>query len=209
MQRPLQLVEHISAKAGGEGLPVDDGVDESSLGLEDGVDEIVDRVLGDEVGDVDRPGLADSVRAVLGLPVVRRHPVEVVEHDLRGRGQVQPGAPRDDVRQEHTDVLLLLESIDEPLTLSTRGLSREHDRSWTEGIGKPLNRIAKHEKTITFSPLDRASHEVDRRRRLRERERLARFDEKREQLSRFRASSVAGTRSVLASCFPARSAKTF
>ena len=63
MQRALQLVEHVSAKTSGDGLAFHDRVDDRRLGLQDRVDEIIDRVLGDEVGDVDGSSLADPVRA--------------------------------------------------------------------------------------------------------------------------------------------------
>ncbi len=69
------------------------------LRLENGLDEVVDRVPRDEVGDVDRPRLTDPVGAILGLTVVGRHPVEIVEDNLRRRRQIQLGAARDDVRE--------------------------------------------------------------------------------------------------------------
>ena len=115
MQRALQLVEHVAAGSRGERLSLDDGVDERGLGLEHRLDEIVDGVPGDEVGDVDGAGLADPVGAVLGLPMIGRHPVEIVEHHLRRRRQVQSGPARDDVRDEHAHLVFVLESIDELL----------------------------------------------------------------------------------------------
>ena len=61
--------------------------DRAGLLLEQRGDEVVERVLGDEVGDEGRLQLADAVDAVLGLPVVAGHPVEVVEHDVGAGGE--------------------------------------------------------------------------------------------------------------------------
>ena len=185
MQRTLQLVEHVSAKTFRDGLAFDDRADERGLGLEHRLDEIVDRVLGDEVGDVDGPGLADPVRAVLGLPVIGRHPVEVVEHDLRRRGQIQPGAARDDVRQRTRGRLPPAETDRRRSWRFAPGvLPGEHDRSRAELLGELLNRIVEAREDDHFLALiDRASHEVERRGCFRNRERLPRFGEKREQLS--------------------------
>jgi len=76
MQRTLQLIEHVSTNTFCDGLAFDDRGDERSLGFEHPVDEIIDRVLGDKVRDIDGPGLSDAVGAVLGLPVIGRHPID-------------------------------------------------------------------------------------------------------------------------------------
>lgn len=70
MQRSPQLIEHVSTNTFRDGLAFQDRSNERSLGLEHRVHEIIDRVPGDEVGDIDGPSLSDAVRAVLGLPVM-------------------------------------------------------------------------------------------------------------------------------------------
>ena len=132
MQRALQFVEHVSAKVSGDGLALDDRADDRRLGLQHRLDEIVDRVLGDDIGDVHGSGLADSIGAILCLPVIRRHPVEVVEHHLARRRQIHPGAAGDDVGQEHADRLILLKPIDDALPCVARRLPREHHRHGAE-----------------------------------------------------------------------------
>ena len=124
MQRTLQLIEHVSTNTFRDGLAFDDRADERRLGLEHRVDEIIDRVPGDEVGDIDGPGLSDAVGAILGLPVIGRHPVEIVEDHLRRRRQVQPGAARDDVREQHADIVIMLKQVDDGLARCRRAFSR-------------------------------------------------------------------------------------
>ena len=121
MENTLQLVEHIAARARSECFTLDDGVDERRLGLEDRLDEVVDGVPGDEVGDVDRAGLADPVGAVFGLPVIGRHPVEIVEHHLRRRRQVHSRPASDDVRDEDAHVVFVLEPVDKVLSRVASG----------------------------------------------------------------------------------------
>ena len=49
MKDALQFVEDVAAEARRERLAVDDGVDERRLGLENGLDEVVDRVPRHEI----------------------------------------------------------------------------------------------------------------------------------------------------------------
>ena len=184
MKHALQLVEHVAAEPGRERLAFDDGADERRLGLEHGLDEIVDGVPRDEVRDVDRARLADPVGAVLGLPVIGRHPVEIVEHDLRRRGQVESGAARDDVRDEDADLVVALEPVDERLPHRRRRLPGDDDGRGAELLGELLNRVVEaREHDDLLALIDRAPDEVERRGGLRDRERLACFDQEREQLA--------------------------
>ena len=152
MQHALQLVEDVAAGARGERLAFDDGVDERRLGLEHRLDEIVDGVPGDEVGDVDRAGLADPVGAVFGLPVIGRHPVEIVEHHLRRRRQVQPVPPAtmfatktrtsSSLWKRSTSCCRIAAGV---LPVSTTAAAPNSAANFWIGSSK-------HEKTITFSP---------------------------------------------------------
>ena len=123
-QRPLQLVQHVARKIRRERLAVDDRADERGLLLEHALHEVVYRVGGNHVGDVDRARLADAIGAVLGLPVVRGHPVEIVEDHLRRGGQVGADAAGDDVRQKDADALVVLKAIDDGLALDRPASSR-------------------------------------------------------------------------------------
>ena len=184
MQDALQFVEHVAARARGERVAFDDGIDERRLRLEDGLDEVVDGVARDEVGDVDSPRLTDPVRAILRLPVVGRHPVEVVEHHLRRRGQVEPGSARDDVRDEDPDIGFVLEPIDQRLPHRRRRLAGHDDGRGAELRGELLNRIVEaREDDHLLALIDRAPDEVERGRGLGERERLACLHQEREQLA--------------------------
>ena len=71
------------------------------LGFEQRRDEIIQRVLGIQVGDERRARLADAIDAVLGLSVVAWHPVEVVEEHVRRRGERDAGARGVDVADQH------------------------------------------------------------------------------------------------------------
>ena len=80
--RPLQLVEHVPFDVSCECIAVNDGLDERGLHLEYHLHEFIDGLFADYIGDVDGPGLADAVRPILRLPVVRRDPVKIVEDHL-------------------------------------------------------------------------------------------------------------------------------
>ena len=122
------------------------------LGLEDGLDEVVDGVARDDVGDVDRARLTDPVRPVFRLPVVGRHPVQIVEHDLRRGGQVESRSARDDVGDEDADFGIVLEPIDQRLPLAGRRLPGYDDRAGPSSFASFCMGSSKHEKTMTFSP---------------------------------------------------------
>src|SRR5688500_11721814 len=115
MQRTLQLVEHVSTDAFSDGIAFEDRSDERRLALEDGVDKIIDSVVSHEVGDIDGPRLSNAVSAVLRLPVICGDPVEIVEDDLRRRRQIQPGAARDNVREQNADIVITLKEVDDDL----------------------------------------------------------------------------------------------
>ena len=66
--------DHVTAQTVRHGLSIHDRADERGLGLEHRLDEIVDRVPGDEVGDVDGPLLTDPVRAVRLIRNARSFP---------------------------------------------------------------------------------------------------------------------------------------
>src|SRR5215510_6429489 len=113
MKDALEFIEHVTARAWRQRLAFDDRGDKRRLSLEDGLNEVVDGIARDEVGDVDRARLTDPICAVLGLPMVGRHPVEIVEDHLRRRGQVESSSTSDDVRDEDSDVVISLESVDQ------------------------------------------------------------------------------------------------
>ena len=184
MKDALQLVEDVAAEAGGQRVAVDDGADQRRLGLENGLDEVVDGVPRHEIRDVDSARLADPVRPVLGLPVIRRHPVEIVEHDLRGCGQVESRAARDDVRDEDADLGVALEAVDERLARGGRRLSGHDDGRGAELSGDLLNRAVearKHDDLLAL--VDRAPDEVERGGRLCQRERLPCLHQEGEELA--------------------------
>ncbi len=94
--------------------------DEAGLLLEQRRHVVVERALRHEVGHEGRPRLADAVDAVLRLPVVGGHPVEVVEDDVRAGGERQPDARGHEVAQQHAHVGVLLEGVGCGLALRQR-----------------------------------------------------------------------------------------
>ena len=70
--------------------------------------------------------LSEPICTVLGLPVIGGVLVEIVEDDLRGGRQVETRSTGNDVREEH-DVVVLLKTIDQRLSLSRGHLASDHD----------------------------------------------------------------------------------
>jgi len=128
-------------------------------------------------------GLADTVSAVFGLPVIRRDPVEIVEDDLRRCRQRDTRSTRDDVGQEHANVIVVLKAVDQRLALRGRHLARQHDRLGSKGSGKRLQRLVEAREHDDLLPLlDGAANEVERRVDLGHGELLSRPRQKRQEL---------------------------
>jgi hypothetical protein len=68
--------------------------------------------VGKHVLDRDPLALAQPVGTVLRLEVVRRHPVEVLEDDVRGRGQVETNPAGDEIADRHAHAVIGLEPVD-------------------------------------------------------------------------------------------------
>ena len=110
-RRNSQLVHHVALEIFGQGAAFDELVDQRRLGLEDRLDEFVDRVAADHVGDVDGLLLPDAVGPVFGLPVIDRHPVEIVEDHLPRRREVEPDAPGSNLRGQYLHGVVLLKAV--------------------------------------------------------------------------------------------------
>ena len=67
---------------------------ELALGVNELIDPFFDRPAADELVDQDVPGLSDAERPVGGLILDGWIPPAIEVHDVRGGGEVQPGAPR-------------------------------------------------------------------------------------------------------------------
>jgi hypothetical protein len=97
-----------------------------------GADELIDRPGADEIVDVDRAFLSDAIGAVLGLPMIRRHPIEIVDNHVTSGSEVQPDSPSDGVRHKQANLWIALKLIYEALTTHGGSVSGQKER----GIAK-------------------------------------------------------------------------
>src|SRR4030095_7856893 len=118
------------------------------------------------------------------LRVVGGHPVEIVEHHLRGRGQVESRSASDYVRHEDTSIGVVLETVDQRLPHRRRRLAGHDDSGFTELLGELLKRIVEaREDDYLFTLIERSPDEVESGRRLGEGERLACLHQEGEELA--------------------------
>ena len=143
---------------------IDDGLNKSCLGLKHCPDESVDGAGSHEVGDVNTSLLTDSVGPVFCLPVVGRHPIQIVENHKPTCGQVDAHAAGDQIRHEDPYLRVCLEAVDKLLPLARRGLSRLQHGLLSKFVGDPLERLVERgEYNHFFSLSDRPLDEIDRR----------------------------------------------
>ena len=93
------------------GLAVHGLPEHKKLLLDEGPDDVVDRVLGEEVVHLHRPVLANSVDAVLGLEQQPWRPVQLSEHNEVCRVERDPSACSGDAQDGNPVAPLCLEGV--------------------------------------------------------------------------------------------------
>src|SRR5690606_22854154 len=109
------------------------------------------------------PVLADAIGTVLRLPVVGRHPVEIVEHHLLSCGKVDPDAAGDDVSHNNAHTVVPLESVNQAGPLAAGGLAGDNYGLVTEVLRNALYRLverAEYHHLLTLRHC--ALHKLDR-----------------------------------------------
>src|SRR5207249_1442537 len=92
-----------------------------------------------EVGGEGGGRLADAVDAVLRLPVVARHPVEVVEDDVGGGGQVDAHAGGGEVAHQEADGRVALEGVHRRLAPGGRIRAGDGHGDGAEPLGQGVD----------------------------------------------------------------------
>ena len=91
------------------------------------IDLILDGAAADELVHQHILVLADAEGPVGGLVFDRRIPPSVEMDDMRGGGQVEPGAPGLERQHEERDIVVLLESPHQLLALRHRRPAVQHE----------------------------------------------------------------------------------
>ena len=141
--------------------PFDDVVDELRLRFKDPAHELFQGLARHHVGDVHGARLANAVGAVLGLPVVGRHPVEIVENHLAGGGEVDADAGGVDLADEDAHRLVVLEAVHQRLALRRRHFAGHRHAQIAEGACETARGMGEAgEENHLLALLDGAAHEV-------------------------------------------------